>query len=192
MGLAVDRLIVASNRNDVLTRFFETGALEIQTVAPSLSPSMDIQISSNFERLLWEASGRDGDAVRSVLLALRADGRVDVPAEWHKAVLAEFDGARLDDDGTVDWIASTHANAELVVDPHTAVGLAAASRNADENIPMITLATADPAKFPDAVERAIGVRPELPAHLAEIMSKPERFDVMDNDLSQISDRLRSL
>ncbi len=192
MGLAVDRLIVASNRNDVLTRFFETGSLEIQSVAPSLSPSMDIQISSNFERLLWEASGRDGEAVSELLTELRSSGRAEVPASWHQAVLDEFDGARLGDDGTVDRIATTHATTELIVDPHTAVGLDAAARLATPETPMIALATADPAKFPDAVERSIGIRPELPAHLAEILVKTERFDVMDNDLGQISDRLRSL
>ncbi len=192
MGLVVDRLVVASNRNDVLTRFFETGSIEIQSVAPSLSPSMDIQISSNFERLLWEASGRDGTAVTELLTELRASGRVDVPAQWHRSILAEFDADRLDDGGTIEWIADTYATAELVVDPHTAVGLHAADRLAKPDVPMISLATADPAKFPDAVFEALGRRPELPAHLAEILTKQERFEPMANDLGLVSEKLRSL
>ncbi|MGI9596471.1 MAG: threonine synthase, partial [Acidimicrobiales bacterium] len=166
MGLAVDRLIVASNRNDVLTRFFETGSIEIHGVAPSLSPSMDIQISSNFERLLWEAGGRDGAAVADLLTELRSAGRVDVPADWHRAILADFDADRLDDDGTIDQVAGAYEQAERLIDPHTAVGLHAANRLAKPGVPMVTLATADPAKFPDAVEQALGIRPELPAHVA--------------------------
>ncbi len=192
MGLAVDRLIVASNRNDVLTRFLETGRLETHAVAPSLSPSMDIQISSNFERLLWEVSGRDGHAVSDVLGELRSTGRVDVPPAWHRAILAEFDGARLDDGGTIERIAASHGANELIVDPHTAVGLHAAELFATPDVPMVALATADPAKFPDAVEDAIGIRPDLPAHLAEILDRPERFETMDNDLGPVSDLLRSI
>lgn len=192
MGLNIDRLVVASNRNDVLTRFFETGRLETKAVSPSLSPSMDIQISSNFERLLWEASGRDGAAVAALLAELRASSSVQVPEAWYRTILSEFDGDRLDDDGTIEGIASYYRNNETLVDPHTAVGLAAADRSAKPDVPMITLATADPAKFPDAVKKATGVRPELPAHLGEIMTKPERFETMANDLDQVANRLRSL
>ncbi|MCL4151365.1 UNVERIFIED_CONTAM: hypothetical protein GTU68_056053 [Idotea baltica] len=191
MGLAVDRLVVASNRNDVLTRFFETGSLEIHGVSPSLSPSMDIQVSSNFERLLWESSGRDGAAVAELLSELRATGRVDVPEAWHRSILAEFDAARLDDDGTLQQIRTTYESTEILVDPHTAIGLDAA-RSAASGTPMITLATADPAKFPDAVEKAVGLRPQLPAHLAEILTKTERFEPMANDLDQVSDKIRSI
>lgn len=192
MGLEVDRLVVASNRNDVLTRFFETGRLETRAVEPSLSPSMDIQISSNFERLLWEASGRDGGAVADLLGELRRTGSVEVPAAWREAIDADFVGARLDDDGTIGTIASTFAGVERIIDPHTAVGLAAAERLAVPGVPMVTLSTADPAKFPDAVARAIGVRPELPPHAAEILDKPERFEVMDNDLGAVTELLRSI
>jgi threonine synthase len=192
MGLAVDRLVVASNRNDVLTRFFETGRLETREVEPSLSPSMDIQISSNFERVLWEASGRDGGAVAALLGELRASGSVEVPAPWRAVIDADFVGSRLDDDGTIEAIASTYATTERIVDPHTAVGLAAAERFSEPGIPMVALATADPAKFPDAVERAIGVRPQLPPHVAEILDKPERYEVMDNDLGAITALLRSI
>ncbi len=194
MGLAVDRLIVASNRNDVLTRFFETGALEIHQVSPSLSPSMDIQISSNFERLLWEASGRDGQAVAELLAELRAERRVDVPSDWHRSILDEFDAVRLDDAGTLAGIQAMYESTELLVDPHTAVGLRGAevASGAGRAAPIITLATADPAKFPDAVEKAVGIRPPLPPHLAEIMTKPERFEPMVNDLDQVGEKLRAI
>ncbi|MEM7325765.1 MAG: threonine synthase [Actinomycetota bacterium] len=191
MGLNVDRLVVASNRNDVLTRFFETGVLETQTVSPSLSPSMDIQISSNFERLLWESSGRDGRAITELLAELRSTGRAEVPEPWFRKILAEFDGDRLDDDGTLSGIAAHHSRTEQLVDPHTAVGLAAADRLAKPDVPMVALATADPAKFPDAVERATGIRPDLPPHLGELMTKPERCETMANDLGPVAERLRS-
>ncbi|MGI9595301.1 MAG: threonine synthase, partial [Acidimicrobiales bacterium] len=110
----------------------------------------------------------------------------------HRAILADFDADRLDDPGTIERISSAYAETELVVDPHTAVGLHAANRLAKPGVPMVTLATADPAKFPDAVEQALGIRPELPAHVAEILTKPERFEPMANDLALVSEKLRSL
>lgn len=192
MGLGVDQLIVASNRNDVLTRFFDTGALTSRSVEPSLSPSMDIQVSSNFERLLWEASGRDGLAVAALLEAFRSASHADVPADWVAAIRAEFEGGRLDDDGTLTEMAHIHDRLGLFVDPHTAVGTRIARdlrRLAD--IPMITLATAHPAKFPDAVEQATGVRPPLPAFLAELFDRPEHLVEAENSLDGIRTILQS-
>lgn len=190
MGLAVDRLIVASNRNDVLTRFFETGNLILEAVEPSLSPSMDIQVSSNFERLLWEASGRDGAAVTELIAELRREGRAEVPTSWQEQIASEFEGIRLDDDGILAEIAEIHRTTERTIDPHTAVGTFAARTIADG--PVVALATADPAKFPDAVEQAVGRRPELPPHLAEIMGRPERYDVIDNAEDLLADLLRTV
>ena len=115
-----------------------------------------------------------------------------MPDAWYQKIVAEFDGDRLDDAGTLDGIAAYNQSAEMLIDPHTAVGLAAADRSAKPDVPMIALSTADPAKFPDAVEQATGVRPELPAHLAEIMTKPERYETMANELGQVAERLRSL
>jgi threonine synthase len=193
MGLAVDQLVVASNRNDVLTRFFETGRLEARTVEASLSPSMDIQVSSNFERLLWEASGRDGAAVATLLGRFRAEGRVVVPESWFGAIAAEFSGFRLSDEATLAEMARIHDELGLVVDPHTAVGLAAARAcRRDSSIPMITLATADPAKFPDAVERATGARPPLPPFLAELFDRPEHVEAIPNDLDALVRLIESL
>ncbi len=191
MGLAVDRFVVASNRNDVLTRFFETGRLVIDSVEPSLSPSMDIQVSSNLERLLWEAGGRVGEAVIELLTNLRATGSVVVPASWCQVIASDFDGLRLDDEGTLAEIAEVLRVTERVVDPHTAVGTYAARKLGRPGVPMITLATADPAKFPDAVEAATGRRPELPPHLAELFDRVERYDVIDNSSDSLAAMLRA-
>ena len=188
MGLPVDQLVVASNVNDVLPRYFETGELAVSEVAPSLSPSMDIQVSSNFERLLWEASGRDGAAIAELLGAFRRDGRASVPDSWTARIRAEFEAVMVDDDETVAEIGRLHEQRGVVVDPHTAVGLVAArDRRADPDVPMITLATADPAKFPDPVERAIGSRPPLPAFLAELHDRPERYDVIAAEPAALAD-----
>lgn len=154
MGVPIDRLVVASNRNDVLTRYFETGVLSARDVVPSLSPSMDIQVSSNFERLLWESSGRDGAAVRDLLTEFRASGTAAVPAAWNELISAEFDAMRVSDDETLAEMARLHDELDLLIDPHTAIGTAAARVLADPAVPMVTLGTADPAKFPDAVEQA--------------------------------------
>ncbi len=192
MGLEVDQLIVASNRNDVLTRFFETGSLASSAVVPSLSPSMDIQISSNFERLLWEASGRDGEAVGSVLQSFSTAGLAAIPAPWVDAIRSEFDAGRLDDEGILAEIRRVHERLGLLIDPHTAVGTEVARRlRRRSDVPMITLATAAPAKFPDAVERATGVRPPLPAFLAELFERPEHYEVATADLGDIAGRIRA-
>ncbi len=191
MGLAVDRFVVASNRNDVLTRFFETRKLVIESVEPSLSPSMDIQVSSNFERLLWEASGRVGPAIVELITTLRSERRVEVPASWCQVIAADFDGLRLDDDGTLAEIAEVARTTERIIDPHTAVGTYAARRLAKPGVPMITLATADPAKFPDAVEQATGRRPALPPHLAELFERTEHYGVIDNSSDSLAAILRS-
>lgn len=186
MGVPIDRLLVASNRNDVLTRYFETGSLSAREVTPSLSPSMDIQISSNFERLLWEASGRDGGAVTALLAEFRATGVAAVPQPWQTAIAAEFDAARVSDDETLAEIARLYENLGILVDPHTAVGTRVARDHADADVPMVTLGTADPAKFPDAVEQATGVRPELPGFLSELFERREHVIELPNDLSVVS------
>ena len=193
MGLAVDQLIVASNRNDILTRFFETGRLRSEVVVPSLSPSMDIQVSSNFERLLWEASDRDGPAVGDLLAAFRATGDVEVPDRWAARIRDRFDGVRLDDDGTLAVIRDVAEQLDVVLDPHTAVGVHAARvARRDPEVPVISLATASPAKFPDAIARAIGRAEPLPPFLAELLDRPERYDLLPNREDVVADHLRQL
>ncbi|MCP4084683.1 MAG: threonine synthase [Actinomycetia bacterium] len=187
-GLPIDQLVVASNRNDILTRFLETGEMRADGVVASLSPSMDIQVSSNFERLLFEAVDRDGESVDRLLTEFRATGAFGLESDAFDRIADRLTGHRLDDDGTLATIGQIHDELGILVDPHTAVGIAAARAcRADPNVPMVTLATAHPAKFPDAVEQATGARPELPPFLAELMDRPERLTPLDNDLTTVED-----
>jgi threonine synthase len=186
MGVPIRHLVVASNRNDVLTRFFTTGSMAIHEVHPTMSPSMDIQVSSNLERLLFEMYGRRGSDVAEVLTRFRADGRVEVEAERLAGLREVFDAYRVDEEQTAAVMKATYERAGLLVDPHTAVGLGAADHVAlDPQVPLVCLATADPAKFPDAVEAATGVRPPLPTRLVDLFERPEHYDVLPNDLDQI-------
>ena len=185
MGAPIADFVVASNTNDILTRFINDADMSTRGVVPTLSPSMDIQVSSNFERLLFEMNGRDGGLTAEQLRRFRSTGRLDVePDQRREWIDGSFRAARLDDRETLAEIARVYAASAMVVDPHTATGTAAAHLLGDDR-PMITLATAHPAKFPDAVEQAIGIRPPLPAHLADLFDRPERFTVLPNDLAAI-------
>jgi threonine synthase len=192
MGVPIRTLVVGSNRNDILPRFFETGVMEMQGVTPTTSPSMDIQVSSNFERMLFELSGRSGAVVTELMEEFRGTGRIDLGPERLAQARAIFDSARVDDVAVARVIASTYDQTGILVDPHTAVGLgAAALRHHDPATPMICLATAHPAKFPDAVEAATGVRPPLPEHLADLLERPERFVELPNDLAVVEEHVAS-
>ena len=185
LGAPIAELVVASNTNDILTRFVNDADMTTREVVPTLSPSMDIQVSSNFERLLFEMNERDGAATGEQLRRFRATGRLDVEADQRRDWIdGTFRAMRVSDDETLAEIARVHAAAGMIVDPHTATGTAAAHRLAGDE-PMITLATAHPAKFPDAVERAIGVRPALPAHLADLFDRVERTTALPADLAVI-------
>lgn len=186
MGLDVAQFVVGSNRNDILTRFFTTGTMTITQVEPSLSPSMDIQVSSNLERLLFELFGRDGEAVAELLATFRDEGTVSVDEYRLGALRETWDAAQLDDDATIEVIAALERRTGVVVDPHTAVGIGAAELcRRSEAVPMVALATAHPAKFPDAIERATGSSPDAPDRLAAIADLPEHFDVLPNDLALV-------
>jgi threonine synthase len=185
-GLPVRRLVVGSNRNDILTRFLASGIMATSVVVPTLSPSMDIQVSSNFERLLFELNHRDGGLTAEQLLRFRATGTLSVEADQFDQLSATFSGARCDDEETLAVMADTYQRAGVLIDPHTAVGLHAARTVAREpGVPMVVLATAHPAKFPDAVVRATGVHPELPPHLADLLERPERTADLPNDLEAV-------
>ena len=185
-GLPVGRLIVGSNANDILTRFFRHNAMEIRGVTPTLSPSMDIQVSSNFERLLFDLLDRDGAAVAAAVGAFRSGGRLPLDeARWRRAT-ALFRGASLDDEGTVATMRTVFEQTGRQIDPHTAVGLAAARACRSGDRPAIVLATAHPAKFPDAVERATGRRPALPPRLADLYGRRERYVVMAKDAARLT------
>ncbi|MBM3571165.1 MAG: threonine synthase [Alphaproteobacteria bacterium] len=186
MGLPIGQLVVGSNRNDILARFFDSAELKMAAVEPSLSPSMDIQVSSNFERLIFDLYDRDGRAVAAAMEEFRRSRRLLVDAPRWQRAREIFDGDRLDDAGTKSWIGDIHKATGEMIDPHGAVGIAAAKRRRrDHATPMVALATAHPAKFPDAVEAATGIRPALPARLADLGRRPERVNVLPNDLAQV-------
>ncbi len=185
MGLPVARFIVGANRNDILARFLSANDMSARPVEPSLSPSMDIQVSSNFERLLFSLLGDDAAATARTMAGFRATGRMPVPDAAWKALTRDFHGFTLDDEGTLAEIRRLHEGAGYLADPHTAIGTAAARALApeDRSIPVIIAATAHPAKFPDAVERATGLRPPLPPALADLYQREERLSLLPNDLA---------
>jgi threonine synthase len=190
IGVPVQKFIVATNRNDILYRFLAANDMTAQGVEASLSPSMDIQVSSNFERLLFEFLRRDAAATAKIMAGARATGRMAIPDAAWRAVRREFAGFRLDDAGTLQEIARARREAAYLTDPHTAIGLAAARECAPVGLPVIVAATAHPAKFPDAIEQAVGFRPALPPHLADLYDRPEKFTRAPNDLEAIEALVR--
>lgn len=186
MGTPISQFVVASNRNDILTQFLTTGTMTIGEVHPTLSPSMDIQVSSNLERLLFEIHGRDGAAIAELMDRFRSEGTVSVDAGRLDLLSEHWAASRVDDAQTAATISGLYEQTGMLIDPHTAVGLAAArTARTDPSVPMVVLATAHPAKFPDAVEAATGVRPPLPAHLSDLFDRPEKFDVCPNDFETV-------
>jgi threonine synthase len=191
MGLPVKRLYVGSNRNDILTRFLSSGEMVSAPVEPSLSPSMDIQISSNFERLLFELHGRDGDAVLAAMTAFRDGGRFSVDEAQRAEANSLFEGASLDDTETTKAIAHFYRSTGELLDPHSAIGAWIARENQREtDVPIVSLATAHPAKFPEAVEQATGVSPTLPTRLADLLQRPEHCADLPNDVSAVQEFIR--
>jgi threonine synthase len=186
MGLPLRQLVIGSNRNDILTRFLHSGLMATTTVVPTLSPSMDIQVSSNFERLLFELNHRDGGMTAEQLQRFRATGSLTVEPDQFDRLTGLFSGAKVDDEATLEVIATVWRTTGMLLDPHTAVAVGAGRLcRIDPAVPMVSLATAHPAKFPDAVEKATGVRPPLPAHLADLFDRPERTSALPNDLAAV-------
>ena len=190
MGLPIDKLIIATNANDILKRTLASGRYEVNGVAPTISPSMDIQISSNFERLLFEAAGRDAEQVRAMMDGLKQSGGFDVPAPALEAIRAEFAAGTTDEAATGSTMADTLADSQYLLDPHTAVGVHVARQHLGQT-PMLSLATAHPAKFPAAVKAATGVEPDLPVWLADLNERPERFDVLANDQGAVETYIKT-
>ncbi|MYJ14654.1 MAG: threonine synthase, partial [Acidimicrobiia bacterium] len=186
MGLEVSQFVVGSNVNDILTRFFASARLEVRRVTPTMSPSMDIGVSSNLERLLFELNGRDGAATAALLDGFRASGETQLSPEAAAGLAPLWSGARVDESQTLSVIGDVYRRTGMMIDPHTAVGVgAAAAARRDRDVPMAVLATAHPAKFPDAVQRACGRRPELPDRLADLHERPERCTDLGNDLAEV-------
>lgn len=175
MGLPIRKLVIATNVNDILDRTLKTGAYELREVIPSTSPSMDIQISSNFERLLFEATGRDAGQVRRMMHEMAQARTFSIPGPAMEHMRTVFASGRADGAVTARTIAETYSRLGYLADPHTAVGLAVANEHLERGVPMITLATAHPAKFPEAVQQASGIMPHLPNWLAHIMRREENM-----------------
>lgn len=192
MGFDLAPLIVGANRNDILARFFKTGRMEISGVEPSLSPSMDIQVSSNLERLLFDLYGRDGKRLGEAMTAFRSTGKFAAPKETWSRVEGLFQAAALDDPGTLRVMGELHEATGELIDPHSAIGIhAALACRTDRATPIVALGTAHPAKFPDAVEKATGIRPKLPEFLADLHQRPERMAGLPNALKAVQDYVLS-
>jgi len=185
MGLPIKQLIVATNTNDILHRAIADNDMSKQGLKHTLSPSMDIMVSSNFERLLFDLYDRDGSAVDELLTRFKTEAVTLAPAQIEK-MQAIFDSASLSDDVTCETIKTVFEQTGYLLDPHTAIGVQAArDNNKDVSVPMITLATAHPVKFPDAITKAGLKAPELPQHLADLFEREEAYTVLDNDLQKV-------
>ena len=185
MGLPIDQLVVATNQNDILHRTIATNDMSRQSLNVTLSPSMDIMVSSNFERLLFDAHGRDSAALADLMSRFSA-GDVSLNDEAWSFVKDNFDSYKVDDSRTCDVIAEVFGSTQYLLDPHTAIGLEAARQCwKDKSVPMITLATAHPVKFPEAVEKAGCQSPQLPEHMQDLFERDESYEVLDNDLHTI-------
>ncbi len=192
MGLPIKFLGISTNKNDILTRFFESGEMKIDGAHATLSPSMDIQISSNFERYLFDLLGRDSERLAELMNRFKADGHIAISADDLESARTQFTAARADDDETLALIKECYDATNYVLDPHTAVGMAGAKQIAAQSDgAVVLLSTAHPAKFPDAVEKAIGVRPDLPAHLSDLFEREEIMTEQPNDLAVVQDFVRS-
>ena len=188
MGLPIEQLVIATNQNDILDRAMKSGAYATNGVKPSISPSMDIQVSSNFERALFDAYGRDGAAVAQLMAELKAGG-FTISQGALGILRATFASGRCSDEETRATIQNFATATGEVLCPHSAVGVKVAEEHLGA-APMITLATAHPAKFPDAVEAATGQRPALPARMADLFDRPERVTRVPNDLAALQALVR--
>ena len=187
MGLPIQQLVVATNRNDILHRVISGNDMSKGDLVHTLSPSMDIMVSSNFERLLFDVYDRDGAAINDLMARFKTESVQLNPAQWDK-VRELFDSYAVNDDSTCDVIKEVHAETGYLLDPHTAIGVKAARECwRDKSVPMITLATAHPVKFPEPVVKAGLESPQLPTHMADLFEREERYEVLANDLSKVQD-----
>ena len=191
MGLPIDRLVIATNVNDILPRTLASGAYELREVVPTASPSMDIQVASNFERILFEVYDRDAAAVRALMGSLAQSRRFVLSAAALSRLRATFSAGRADADETAAAIRTVLRESGHFIDPHTAVGIGAARRLSERSqVPMIVLGTAHPAKFPAAIESATGINPALPPQFSDLFNRKEQFDVLPNDAAALETYIR--
>lgn len=192
MGLNIEKLIIGSNSNDILSRFFEDGRMLTTGVRPTISPSMDIQISSNFERLLFELYGRDGDITQTMMKTFSDTGLFEVGQGQLEQAQSLFSAQRFSDDETLAIMKQILIENKELLDPHSAIGVAAGrDKRINSGAPHISLATAHPAKFPDAVRQACGQQPVLPPSLSDLFEREEHFITLQNDRNQVQDFIKS-
>ncbi|MDE0310391.1 MAG: threonine synthase [Acidiferrobacterales bacterium] len=176
MGLPIERMIVCSNENDILTRFFETGVMKKQGVRQTVTPSMDIEVSSNFERFLFDLLDRDGHEVTELMRQLRENGQFEVDPDTLHRARSHFDAIRADQRETCDAIARLYSETGMIIDPHSAVALSAVDHfDSDSDSPLVVISTAHPAKFPDTIERSVSAGVQVPSRLAGLLDMPERY-----------------
>jgi threonine synthase len=192
MGLNIEKLIIGSNSNDILSRFFEDGRMLTTGVHSTISPSMDIQISSNFERLLFELYGRDGNITQTMMKTFSDTGFFEVGQSQLEQALSLFSAQRFSDDETLATMKQVLSENKELLDPHSAIGVAAGrAKRINNKAPHISLATAHPAKFPDAVKQACGQPPVLPPSLSDLFEREEHFTVLQNDRHQVQDYIKN-
>lgn len=193
MGLPIEKLLVATNSNDILHRFFATGRMQTEAVVPTLSPSMDIQISSNFERLLFDLCGRNGEAVGVTMKHFREVGAFKLSDEMMAQVKNIFYSGKVTDADTLELMQYVYQTKDYILDPHTAVGMGVAGAYLQENpdAVVVALATAHPAKFAEAVKLAIGIEPPVPSCLFGLLERPEKFDILPADFIKIQNYIRA-
>lgn len=186
MGLPISSLVAANNANRTLNRFFLSGTLTLDDVVPTISPAMDVQLPSNLERLLFDIFEHDGSALRHAMEQFKTTGHLTVPTAPLSDLRALFDSIWMSDRATKGLIAQVYAETGVILDPHSAIGVGAArTRHVSPGVPFVSIATAHPAKFPDAVEEATGVRPALPADLSDLLEREERYENLPNDVDQV-------
>jgi len=193
MGLPIKLLTIATNDNDILARTMVSGRYEMTGVKATTSPSMDIQISSNFERMLYEAHGRDPSLIRSLMAQLNQSKSFTISNEALAVLRRDFSGIAVHEKAVDAEMKAVWERSSYLLDPHTAIGMVAGREELakDKATPMVVLGTAHPAKFPDAVEHATGVRPQLPPHLSDLLERTERFTPLANDQVKIEDFIRA-
>ena len=183
MGLPINKLIVATNQNDILHRAISRGKYEAETVLETNSPSMDIQIASNFERLIYDLNDFDDRETQKVMSGIKEDGKYIIPEDKMKKIDRDFLSASINENEVLDIIKGVHAMHNIVLDPHSAIGFGALKKvNIEGN--NIVLATAHPCKFPEAIDKSIGIKPDLPDELKYVMDEKENYDIISNNLSK--------
>ena len=192
MGLPISKLICGSNQNDILTRFFENGNLKRKNFSPSYSPSMDIQVSSNFEWSLYEINDRDTNLVKKQMNEFKIDGNFQITQDQLKKINNLFAAFKISDLDTLNIIKKTYIDYKYILDPNSAIGYGAVQKAIEQKIisndsPIISLACAHPAKFPQVIKKSIGIIPEFPSHLDQIMSKKENFKIIEPNLKDVQE-----